>query len=120
MKVYVVYNSTLHLSASQSIEKPNTYISLCGATKAHDIRDYAKNGGAEIYAYSDVRDSKIGTARFETNICERCFRESRGTLNEVPPKFRDGMLPDAQGAGSPSSVATDGGEIEDYIGQTQE
>lgn len=115
MKVYVVYNSKLHLSRKESTEDPNTYVSLCGKTDAHDIRDYAKNGGAKIYPYADVKNSKVGSLKFDGSICRSCFSEARGTLNEVPPEFRDRLYPSARAAGSPSSVAADGGEIQEHV-----
>lgn len=119
MKVYVVYNKTLHLSEQESLDSPEKYRSLCGLTDAHDIREYARNGGTDIYSYAEVSDSVIGSPRFETEICERCFSaSSHGNLNEVPFEFRD-MFEwhdiDPSYIGSPSSVATDGGEIMEYI-----
>jgi len=120
MKVYVVYNSKLHLSRKENPDDPNTYVSLCGHTNAHDIRDYAKDGGAKIYPYADVKDSKVGSLRFDGSICRKCFNEARGTLNEIPPEFRDRLYPSARDAGSPSSVAADGGEIQEHVDENDE
>lgn len=119
MKVYVVYGSTLHLSTKESVENPGTYVSLCGQTDAHDIRDYAKNGGAKIYAYSDVEQSKVGSWKFDGDICDECFTERRGTLNEVPPGLRE-RYGKARFAGEPSSVAADGGEIQERMQAAEE
>lgn len=117
MKVYIVYNSTLHLSKTNEnrilAEPPDEFVSICGKTSAYDIRNYAKQNGANIYSYAEVKDSKIGNPNFNTDICDHCFRDRRN-LNEVPPEFRD-IYPPAQGSKKPSSVATDGGEIEEYI-----
>lgn len=124
MKVYVVYNNTLHLSAQNSNDNIGSYVSLCGKTDAHDIRDYARNGGAKIYSYQDVTNSRIGSPRFNTSICEACFnRHAHDNLNEVPPEFRNMFeTHDVEEAelGSPSSVATDGGEIEQHIREQEQ